>query len=160
MKLYEIDNSIRELWNKIIQQDGELTEEDMQALESLEIAKEEKLKGYGVVIRETEGEIATIKAEIERLNKLAKTMQNKAEWLKNSLSYFMTANELKEFKSVEVNITFRNSKSLCIADGTRLAKKWLKVETKPDRQAIKDFINAGGKVKGCSIVDNANIQIK
>lgn len=160
MKLYEIDNSIRELWNKIIEQDGEMSEEDIQALESLEVAKEEKLKGYGVVIRETEGEIATIKAEIERLNKLAKTMQNKADWLKNSLSYFMTTNELKEFKSVEVNIGFRTSKQLQIEDEKKLAKKWFKVELKPDKQAIKDFINAGGKVKGCQIVEKQNIQIK
>ena len=32
MKLYEIDCKIREFWNKIIEQDGELTEEDMQVL--------------------------------------------------------------------------------------------------------------------------------
>ena len=160
MKLYEIDNSIRELWNKIIEQDGELLEEDMQALESLEIAKEEKLKGYGVVIRETEGEIATIKAEIDRLNKLAKTMQNKADWLKGSLNYFMKANDMKEFKSVEVNITFRTSKQLQIEDESKLAKKWLKIETKPDKQAIKDFISNGGVVEGCSIVEKKNIQIK
>lgn len=160
MKLYEIDYKIREFWNKVIEQDGELTEEDMQTLESLEVAKDEKVKAYGVIIRETEGEIATIKAEIERLNKLAKTMQNKAEWLKGNLNYFMTANDMKEFKSVEVNITYRTSKSLVIAEDTKLAKKWLKVKTEPDKQAIKDFINAGGKVKGCQIVEKQNIQIK
>jgi hypothetical protein len=160
MKLYEIDNNLRALWDRIAEQDGELTEEDIAELESLEIAKDEKLKGYGVIIRETEGEIATIKAEIERLNKLAKTMQNKSEWLKGSLNYFMTANNMKEFKSVEVNITYRTSKSLVIAEDTKLAKKWLKVKTEPDKQAIKDFINAGGKVKGCEIVEKKNIQIK
>ena len=42
MKLYEIDYKIREFWDKVIEQDGELTEEDIQTLESLEVAKDEK----------------------------------------------------------------------------------------------------------------------
>ena len=160
MKLYEIDQGLRALWDKIIEQDGELTEEDAQALDELEVAKDEKVKGYGLIIRETVSEIARVKAETERLNKIGKAMQNKVDWLTSRLSGFMHEHQINEFKSLEVNITFRNSKSLYIADGTKLAKKWLKVETKPDRQAIKDFINAGGKVKGCSIVENSNIQIK
>lgn len=160
MKLYEIDKSIRELWDRVIEQDGELTEEDIQALESLEIAKDEKIKGYGVVIRETLSEIAKVKAEKDRLSKIERSMQSKVDWLTNRLSGFMKDHEIKDYKSLEVNITFRNSKSLFIEDGTKLAKRWLKVETKPDRQAIKDFINAGGKVKGCQIVENSNIQIK
>lgn len=160
MNLYEIDNNIRELWDKIIQQDGELTEEDIQALENLEIARDKKLTGYGVIIKETTAEIGVVKAEIERLNKLAKSMQNKAEWLTNRLVGFMNEHEMKEFKSVEVNIRFRISKSLQIDDNTKLAKKWLKVKTEPDKQAIKDFISAGGKVKGCQIVERQNIQIR
>lgn len=162
MKLYEIDNSIRELWNKIIQQDGELTEEDMQALESLEIAKEEKIKGYGVIIREMTSDIANIGQEIARLKGLEKRMQAKADWLTSNLSRFMHDNQMDEYKSLEVNITFRPSKQLQIEDESKLAKKWFKTEkvTKVDKQAIKDFINAGGKVKGCEIVEKKNIQIK
>ena len=160
MKLYEIDNSIRGLWDRVIEQDGELTPEDMQELENLEVAKDEKIKGIGLFHREIVSDIAKVSQEIDRLKKIEKRLQAKADWFENYLSSFMIGNNMKEFKSLEVNITFRNSKSLQIVDGTKLAKKWLKVETKPDRQAIKDFISAGGKVKGCSIVENTNIQIK
>ena len=160
MKLYEIDQNIRTLWDKISQQAGELTAEDIEELESLAIAKDEKIKGYGVIIKETTANIGVVKAEIERLNKLVKSMQSKAEWLTNRLETFMKEHELKEFNSIETNITFRTSKQLQIEDESKLAKKWLKVETKPDKQAIKDFINAGGKVKGCQIVEKQNIQIK
>lgn len=162
MKLYEINESLRGFWDRVLSQDGEMSESDIQELESLELAKEEKLKGYGVIIRETEGEIATIKAEIERLNKLSKMMQNKAEWLKNNLNYFMQSNDMKEFKSVEVNITFRTSKQLVVQDESKIAKKWFKkvTELKLDKQGIKDFIAEGNKVKGCEIVTKQNIQIK
>jgi predicted RNase H-like nuclease (RuvC/YqgF family) len=160
MKLYEIDEGIRALWNKVIEQDGELTEEDIQALESLEVAKDEKIKAYGVVIRETLSEIERVKAETERLDKIGKQMQRKVDWLTNRLSGFMVAHEMQNYKSLEVNISFRTSKRLCIADGTKLAKKWMKMELKPDKQAIKDFLSNGGKVKGCSIDEIMNIQIK
>lgn len=160
MKLYEIDDGLRVLWNKIIEQDGELTEEDVQALESLNIAKDEKLKGYGVLIRETISDITRLNEEMARLKKIERTMNNKVDWLTDRLSTFMQDHQIKEFKSLEVNIGFRTSKSLVIDEQTKLAKKWLKVETRPDKQAIKDFITAGGKVKGCSIVEKTNIQIK
>lgn len=162
MKLYEIDNSLRELWNKIIEQDGELLEEDMQALESLEIAKEEKVKGYGVVYREIVSDIAKVKEEIDRLKKIGKRLQSKADWLSSSLSMFMQNNGMKDYKSVEVNIGFGTSKSLYVEDESKLAKKWFRVKkvTEIDKQAIKDFIANGGKVKGCQIVEKQNIQIK
>lgn len=160
MKLYDIDQRIRNLWDRIIEQDGELTEEDIAELESLEIAKDEKIKGYGVIIRETLSEIAKVKAEQDRLAKIGKAMQSKVEWLTNRLSNFMQDHQVNEYKSLEVNISFRPSKSLFIDENTKLAKKWCKVELKPDKQAIKDFITAGGKVKGCTIIEKNNIQIK
>lgn len=160
MKLYEIDQGIRTLWDKIIEQDGELNEEDIAALESLEIAKDEKIRAYGLLIRETLKDIEKVKAETDRLNKMGKQMQRKVDWLTNNLSGFMQGHKIKDYKSLEVNIAFRSSKRLIIAEGTKLAKKWLKVETKPDKQAITDFISTGGKVKGCSIEERLNIQIK
>lgn len=160
MKLWEIDTKIRDFWNKIMEQEGELTESDIETLDRLEVAKDEKVKAYGVVIREGLAEISNIKTEKERLDKILKTLQNKIDWLTNRLANFMTSNEMQEYKSIEVNITFRPSTSLYIEDETKLPKKWLKIESKPDKQAIKDFINAGGKVKGCEIRQKNNIQIK
>lgn len=160
MKLYEIDQRIRNLWDRIIEQDGELTEQDIAELESLEVAKDEKIKGYGLIIRETLQEIAKVKAEQDRLAKIGKAMQSKVEWLTNRLSNFMQDHQVNEYNSLEVNISFRPSKSLFIDENTKLAKKWCKVELKPDKQAIKDFITAGGKVKGCTIIEKNNIQIK
>lgn len=160
MKLYEIDNGFRNLWAKIIEQDGELTEEDINALESLNLARDEKVKGYGVVIRESVSEIANIDFELKRLNKIKSQLQNKVEWLTNRLSGFMKENDMNDFKSVEVNISFRTSQSLVIEDETNLPSMFVNVISKPDKQAIKEFIANGGKVDGCTIIKKDNIQIK
>lgn len=67
MRLYEIDQNLRSLWQKIVNQDGEITEEDMQLLNELEIAKNDKIEGYGVIIRELSSEIDDCSNEINRI---------------------------------------------------------------------------------------------
>ena len=162
MKLYEINAEFRALWQRIAENDGELSQDDFDLLEALEIAKDEKVKAYGVVIREMISEQAQVKVEIERLEKISKRMSNRVEWLKGNLSVFMLENEMPEYKSTEVNITFRRSQKLLIDKDVKLAKKWLrtKIQVEPDKILISEFIKAGGKVKGCQIVECENIQIK
>lgn len=160
MKLFEIDNQIRSIWDRIASNGGELTEQDILELESLEVARDEKVKAYGVIIRETMSDITNVNAEIERLTKIKKTMQNKVDWLTSNLECFMKQNEMNEYKSLEVNISFRKSERLEIDKDMTLPKKWLVIDCKPNKQAIKEFIQGGGKVKGCQIVEKQNIQIK
>lgn len=160
MKLYEIDNKIREVWDKICEQDGELTDEDLQTLESLEVGKNEKIKGYGVIIRELDGEITILTNEIKRVKEILDKRKKSQEWLKNSLKEFMLNHDIPKYESVEVNVSFRKSKALEIMDGVKLPDEFLKVKTEPDKSAITEYIKNGGIVDGCQIIEKNNIQIK
>lgn len=160
MRLYEIDLKIREFWNKIIEQDGELTQEDIQTLESLEVAKDEKIEAYGVIIREISGEIDECEAEIDRIKEIADKRKRNLERLKNALKDFMLNNNMPKYESIAVNISFRKSKALEIEEGVELPDEFLKVKTEPNKTAITDFIKSGGVVAGCQLVGKSNIQIK
>ena len=160
MKLYEINYKIRELWDKIEAQEGELTEEDIQMLESLEVAKDEKVKAYGVIIREISSEIAECKAEMDRIKGIADKKKRNLERLKTTLKDFMLNNDMSKYESLEVNISFRKSKALEIEEGVELPTLFLKVKTEPDKTAITDYIKNGGEIKGCQLVKKNNIQIK
>ena len=160
MKLYEIDYKIREFWDKIIEQGGELTEEDMLELESLEVAKDEKVKAYGVIIREISGEIAECKAEIKRIKEIADKRERNLERLKNTLKDFMLNNDMPKFESLEVNISFRKSKALEIGEQADIPVEFMKIKSEPDKTAITDFIKNGGVLEGCQLVERSNIQIK
>ena len=160
MKLFEIDKSIREFWDKIMEQDGELTEEDIKTFDELEVAKNDKLKAYGVIIRELKADIDTCKAEKKRLEDMAKRLENRQEWLKSRLIEFMNNNKIDKFESPEVNISFRKSQSLNDGDIEKLPEQFIKIEKKADKTAIKDFIKNGGTIDGWYIEDNKNIQIK
>lgn len=160
MNLYEIDYKIREFWNKVMEQGGELTEEDIQVLESLEVAKDEKVKAYGVIIREISAEIDECKAEMDRIKEIADKRKRNLERLKNTLKDFMLNNDMPKYESIEVNISFRKSKALEIEEGVELPNEFLKVKTEPNKAAITDFIKSGGVVAGCQLVEKSNIQIK
>ncbi len=166
MRLYDINEELRKLWDKVMSQDGELTEEDIKALEELNLAKDEKIKGYGVIIRELETEIGCLRAESKRLKELTEKKEKRCEWLANRLKDFMLGNGINKFDSVEVNISFRKSYTVMGAEedlknGT-LSKTFINqtIIEKPDKTAIKDYLKDGGTLKGCYIGVEEHIQIK
>lgn len=166
MRLFDIDKNLRDLWTKIEEQEGELTEEDLKALDELNIAKDDKVKGYGIIIRELTGEIDDCEEEIKRIKDIADRKKRKQEWLKNCLYTFMKGQEMTKFESVEVNIGFRKSYQLegseiALVDGKLPEQFIVKTTTeKPDKKAITDFIKHGGTIDGCELVEKENIQIK
>ena len=160
MRLYEIDTNLRSLWDKIAEQEGELTEEDIQALNELEIALNDKLEGYGVIIRELNAEIEECNSEIKRITEIAKHKKNASERLKKTLQEYMLNNELDKFESLKVKISFRKSQSLEIEEGAELPDDLMRIKKEPDKTAIKEYIVNGGELKGVFLLDKKNIQIK
>lgn len=162
MKLYEIDQNLRSLWSKIADQDGEITEEDWQALNELELARDEKIKGYGVIIREMQADIDDCKANIDRLNEIHSKLKNRQEWLKTRLVEFMQNNNMPKYESLEVNISFRKSNPLHDGDMKDLPSEFIKttIKEEPDKEAIKKYIKDGGEIEGWYIEEKQNIQIK
>lgn len=160
MRLYDIDVNLRALWNKIAEQEGEITEEDMQMLNELEIAKTDKLEGYGVIIREMKSEIDECDAEMKRIKEIADRKKNAMERLKNSLQEFMIGNEIDKFESVKVKLSFRKSQSLEIEEDAIIPEDLMRIKREPDKTAIKEFIVNGGELQGVHLLDKKNIQIK
>lgn len=160
MRLYDIDVNLRALWNKIAEQEGEITEEDMQMLNELEIAKTDKLEGYGVIIREMKSEIDECDAEMKRIKEIADRKKNAMERLKKSLQEFMIGNEIDKFESVKVKLSFRKSQSLEIEEDAIIPEDLMRIKKEPDKTAIKEFIVNGGELQGVHLLDKKNIQIK
>lgn len=160
MRLYDIDVNLRALWTKIAEQEGEITEEDMQMLNELEIAKTDKLEGYGVIIREMKSEIDECDAEMKRIKEIADRKKNAMERLKKSLQEFMIGNEIDKFESVKVKLSFRKSQSLEIEEDAIIPEDLMRIKKEPDKTAIKEFIVNGGELQGVHLLDKKNIQIK
>ena len=160
MNIYEINNAFREWESKIMLQDGEVTDEDFAELEQLKLLAEDKVDGYAVLIKESLAEAEILKQEAKKLEERAKRKTNLAERLKANLDFFMQSQGKEKFSSSKAEISYRTSEILQIEEDIKLAKKWYRIKQEIDKTAIKDFIKAGGKVKGCEIVKNKKIQVE
>lgn len=154
MNLYEIDSKIMECFDP---ETGELLDE--QAFENLSTTRSEKLENLALWIKDLNAESAACKAEAKNFTDRAKTASRKAESLKKYLSSVLNG---QKFSTDRVKITWRKSTSVSI-DNVNLIPDLYKtrtVEDVPNKLALKEALNDGLKIDGCSLVVKENIQVK
>lgn len=152
--LYEID---QEILNCIDVETGEIL--DVEKLTELQMARETKLENVALWIKNLNSDMAAYKAEIDAFKQRYDAAKNKVENLKKWLTDILEGQKMVTSK---VQVTFRKSESVQIADEELVPKEYIKqkIETAPDKIAIKDAIKSGKAVAGCELVTNTNISIK
>lgn len=152
--IYEINQSILECLDA---DTGEII--DPERLDSLLMEKDQKIENVACWIKNLLSDADAIKAEKDALAEREAKCRKKAEDLKNWLATIL---EGQKFNSPKCAISFRKSTKLQILDESIIPKKYMvkTVTTKPDAATIKDLIKKGQEVKGCTLVENQNIQIK
>lgn len=152
--LYEID---QEILNCIDLETGEIL--DFEKLTELQMAREEKLENVALWIKNLNSDMAAYKAEIEIFKQRHDAAKNRVEKLKEWLANIL---EGQKMVTPRVQVTFRRSESVQIEDADLIPKEYIKekIETSPDKVAIKEAIKSGRKVAGCELVTNTNISIK
>lgn len=153
MKLYEIDDAILAC---VDAETGEIIDEDK--LDALIMERSVKCECVGIWIKNLESLIKALKAEEDALKKRRETAAKKVESLKKWLS---DAVGYQKFETAKIIVTFRKSTATEV-DAETVPKKWCvkKITFTPDKTAIKAALLTGQKIKGASLVEHQNIQIK
>ena len=156
MKLYEIINEI-ENFNFIIDEEtGEIL--NAMQLDELELAKEEKIENICLFIKSLKAEAKAIKEEVANLQKRQKATQNKAESLEQ---YIQQALNGEKFKTARVSVSYRRSESIECEDILAVDDDYLRYkEPELDKAKIKAALKEGVAVKGCSLIQKQNMQIR
>lgn len=158
--LYQIEKEYRELAAELIENGGEVTEEQEKALQITQEQLQTKAVNYGFVIKQIDGEVSMIDAEIKRLQGLKKSRVNSIQRLKDTLSNAMTIFEIDEIKTPLITVNFRKSKSVKV-NVDDLPDNCVIIERKPiSKTEIKKKIESGEEITGAELVTNRNIQIK
>jgi hypothetical protein len=108
--------------------------------------------------------VEAIKAEIARLQALAKSEEKKSDRLKAAISQAMQYFEITEVKTPLIKLSFRTSKR-CVSDGVAFTlddrfTTLVPESRKPNLTAIKAAIESGEDVQGYKIETINNLQIK
>ncbi len=158
LSIYEINQAIL---NLVDEETGELT--DIEAFESLQMAKDEKIENLCLWIKDLNAEAKAIKEEKDNLAKRQKTVENKMASVKAFLTTVLCG---EKFKTPKVVVSYRKSEKVTVSEGFL---EWAKAnapelltckEPEASLTAIKEAINSGREIPFAEIVSNSSIQIK
>ena len=156
-KLYEIDSDIENFEFDIDLDTGEILNAD--DLDALQMERDRKIEGVGLKVKNLEAEKEAVKREkdnfAEREKRLAKDIEGYKNWMTRALKN-------KPFKTDRLVVSYRSSKSVDITDEALIPDEYCNftVEKKPDKTAIRKALEADKEVKGATLVEKQNIQIK
>lgn len=140
--------------------DEETGEIDLEKLAVLDEERNTKISNIACWIKDLHAEAEAIKAEKLALAKRQQVTENKEDQLKQ---YLQAALEGEKFKDGRVSISYRKSTSTAIDDGLDLASlddKYKNITIAPNKTAIKEALQNGVEIDGCSLVEKVSIQIR
>lgn len=166
MKLYEIDEQIRQIESALMETvdedtgeitDGLMANLLMDRLTDLDIAREKKIEGICLWRLETLGEAEAIGNEIKRLQKRKKAAENRAESLKQFVTEALNG---EKFKTPKVSVSYKKSESVSVPNPAALPDDYVRIKLEPDKAKIKDAIKKGEEVYGATLETNVSTIIK
>lgn len=161
MNLYTIDKTIEDILEKgcsLNEETGEFY--DFDDLKQLHVDREQKIDNTVCYLKNTEAMIEAYKAEEKRLAECRKILENKADRIRNFLSYFLEIG--KKLETIHFKISWRKSTSVNIINEELIGEEFKKekITVSLDKKAIGDKLKAGEIVAGAELEEKQNLQIK
>jgi len=159
MNLYELKENYLKVLELI--EAGEEGLED--TLESINDAIEIKADGYARIIKNLEGSVTALKAEIDRMTDRKKSIENNIERLKENLKNAMIETGKEKIKTDLFNIKVAdNPYAVNVIDETLIPEEYFKVEIirKLDKVTLKDDMKNGQIIKGAVLTQGKGLRIK
>ena len=157
MTLFDINKAILDFDYQIDEETGEIL--NAEDLDALQLAREEKIEGVGLWIKNLQAEAEAVKKEKDAMADRQRRLEKKAESLKHYLEWALQGEKLS---TPRIAMTFRRSESVSIPDEALLDDRFMNITMvkKPDKKLIKDTLKAGREVPGAELVTKQNLQIK
>lgn len=159
MNLYELKENYLKVLELI--EAGEEGLED--TLESINDAIEIKADGYARIIKNLEGSVTALKAEIDRMTDRKKSIENNIERLKENLKNAMIATGKEKIKTDLFNVTVVNNPvAVNVIDEKLIPEEYFKVEIirKLDKLSLRDAIKNGEEIQGAELMQGKGLRIK
>ncbi|HEL2684114.1 TPA: siphovirus Gp157 family protein [Streptococcus suis] len=150
------------IFKQIAEMEGIDEETKLDTLESIDWTEqfEEKVENTVKVIKNKEAEKKQLKEEIDRLTKRKKSIENDITRLKTGLQGAFEITGHEKVKTLLFTVSLANNQPSVVVDEELLPKKYFVITKKPDKNAIKELLNAGKKVKGAVLQESRSLRIR
>lgn len=160
--LYKIDQELMALLEAIAEQEGEITPEQNEQLSINRYELETKAVDYSMAILQLNAWVEMADKEAKRVTAIKNAYKKTSETLKQRITDAMERYDIKEVKDATIKVSLRKSVQTIIDDLDQVPKQYktVKVETTPDKTAIKKAIQEGEIIEGAHLEEKNNLQIK
>ena len=139
---------------------GEMTPEIQAEWDRLTAAFENKVDGYGYVLRTLEAGVAAHRERAEYHQKAAQVRTNMVKRLKQTLTTVLQALGTRKLEGQDFTAFLKVSKHVEVTDQYLLPKEYLRVTVEPDRQAIAKAYGEGKTVPGAVMEENTSAYVR
>ena len=162
MKLYEINQTLERLLELdeerlVDTETGEIL--SAEQVDELVMAREEKIEGCLLFVKNKLAEAEALKAEIEKLTARMKAAKNKADWCKEYVRLELNG---EKFSTAKVAVSYGKSKLVHIDEESALPEEFVrtKVTVEADKVALKKALEAGVVIPGVELIEKQTLRIK
>lgn len=161
MSLYAIDANIEAILNGfevVDEETGEIM--GMEALETLQMARAEKIENIACYIKNQAAYIGNLKAEEDALAERRKQAEKTVDRLKTYLAQSLDG---QKFTSPRAAVSFRKTASVEIIDAGKLTVDYIRevpAKYEPDKNKIREALKAGKEVAGAQMKQSTSVIIK
>ena len=150
------------LLEAIAEQEGEITPEQDEQLAINRYELETKAVDYSMAILQLNAWVEMADKEAKRVTAIKNAYKKTAETLKQRITDAMERYDIREVKDATIKVSLRKSVQTIIDDLDQVPKQYktVKVETTPDKTAIKKAIQEGEIIEGAHLEEKNNLQIK
>jgi len=154
--LFELNEQIKNFQWEIDEETGEILNE--KDLDTIEMEFSDKIENLALWVLEMETDADAYEKYEKKFANLKKRTNKKIDSVKRYLASVLDGNK---FKTDKINIGWRKSEKLEIAEGTEVPLEYLVAqEPKIDKVGLKKAIKEGATFTGITLVESNNIQVK
>lgn len=158
MTLFKIDRELWETMQKAVDPEtGEFNENFFELIDSLEKAREDKVEGIALRLKNARAEAEAIKAEKLVLASRQATAEANVKRLEDYLAYALQG---EKFATARVAVSYRKSEQVVIGEDAVIPEAYTNIKVTPNKTAIKARLKAGETIPGCEVVSVNNLQVK
>lgn len=157
--LYELTGIYQDIYQ--MDMDDETKADTLEAIDWQE-QFDQKAEGYAHVIKNLEADVAMYKNEEANFKAKKQAAQKKLDYIKDNIIAAMSVTGQTEVRGGSLTLKLQKNSESVLVNEDLLPKKYFvkKVESKPDKNALKELLRSGRAIKGAELIRTEKLVIK
>lgn len=158
--LYHITKEHEAILRSIEEQEGEVTDEQMEALTVNEESLKVGIASMGGMVECLKDRVAALKVRNQAVDGEIKKLTAYADRMRDRMLYYMQQYGVTEIKTEDCKISVKESTAVDVPYPETLPEEYQRVKVEADKVKIRKAIESGESIMGATISSTPEVKIK